>query len=370
MPGKNLFDKQFDEGTKLKLRIYKDYLTEWLPVFISKPKPIWNRIQILDFFSGRGKDVVGEKGSPLIAIDVVNSYRTILNASSVRIELLFNDLDRQHFEALKENISSESVHPKCTVSVQNMSFKDLLKAKLPTMTDSANLLFIDQNGISQVDQEIFNQITSLKQTDFLFFISSGYFKRFAATPEFAKYFPTLNREEISNSHYFHVHRKILEYYKTLIPAGKSYFLAPFSIRKGGNIYGLIFGSGHTLGIEKFLKVAWKMDALTGESNYDIDSDKIQVGVPSLFAELNVPKKKDLFEKAFRSKVLSGEVKTNHEAYLFALNEGFQPKHASDILKKLQTERKITADLKLISEKIHKLLDGNNPENFNNKIKLL
>lgn len=34
----NHFTKPFDEGTKVKLEIFREYFKEWLPVFLSKKK--------------------------------------------------------------------------------------------------------------------------------------------------------------------------------------------------------------------------------------------------------------------------------------------------------------------------------------------
>ena len=35
MPVRNLHQKPFDEGTRDKLELYREYLREWLPVFIN-----------------------------------------------------------------------------------------------------------------------------------------------------------------------------------------------------------------------------------------------------------------------------------------------------------------------------------------------
>ncbi len=80
MSGKILFDKPFDDGTLVKLTIYKEYLKEWLPVFVSKPDSIWKTIQIFDFFAGMGEDKNGVAGSPLIAIEIINSGQMITSS--------------------------------------------------------------------------------------------------------------------------------------------------------------------------------------------------------------------------------------------------------------------------------------------------
>jgi hypothetical protein len=58
---KDLHETKFDEATNVKLAIYRDYLKEWLPVFLAKEEPIWTTINIFDFFAGPGTDAIGTK---------------------------------------------------------------------------------------------------------------------------------------------------------------------------------------------------------------------------------------------------------------------------------------------------------------------
>jgi len=154
--------------------------------------------------------------------------------------------------------------------------------------------------------------------------------------------------------YFHVHRKVLNHYKSLIPPDKEYFLAPFSIRKGSNIYGLIFGTNHTLGMEKFLSVAWKIDKLRGEANYDIDGEKISNNAPSLFEQFNLPQKRQMFEEGLRQNILNSNLRTDRDTYLYTLSEGFLLKDSHATLKKLKSEGKINYNFDLISSDLHKI----------------
>lgn len=150
-----------------------------------------------------------------------------------------------------------------------------------------------------------------------------------------------------------MHRKVLDHYKSLIGNGKKYFLAPFSIRKGANVYGLIFGTNHTLGIEKFLRVAWKRDALRGEANFDIDDERIDVLRPKLFEEMDKPNKRQVFEKNLTDEILKKGLVLRYGIYLYALNEGFQLKDVNSLLKKLKSDKRIDFDFKLISSDLHK-----------------
>ncbi|HOF87639.1 MAG TPA: hypothetical protein PLZ36_05975, partial [Armatimonadota bacterium] len=141
---------------------------------------------------------------------------------------------------------------------------------------------------------------------------------------------------------YQIHRFICSYYyEKLIPPGKKYYLAPFSIRKGNqpNIYGIIFGSGSLLGLEKFLDVCWSIDPVTGEANYNIDQDTIREGQLSIFEEENVIRKQDQFEKDTEA-LLASQITDNRPLYRFCLENGFRPTHLVTILRNLQRSGKL------------------------------
>jgi hypothetical protein len=163
----------------------------------------------------------------------------------------------------------------------------------------------------------------------------------------------ITKQDLKDKSYYHIHRIVLNYYRKLIPSNKKYLLAPFSIKKPAGVYGLIFGSNHSYGLEKFLNVCWKHDRLTGEANFDIDNEKIDVLRPSLFSHMNVPNKRQVFDQNLKDNILAGELKNNIDVYMFSLNEGFLPKDANAILKELKSRDKIQYDFDLINSRIHK-----------------
>ena len=350
---KSLFDKPFDDGTKVKLSIFQAYLEKWLPVFVSRDPIIWNKIQIFDFFAGMGKDENGIYGSPLITLEIINRYCSYIREKNLKVRLVFNELKDEYYKALVENIKENQAQCNFEIVLHNKEFIQVFKDEFPSMQNSANFIFLDQNGIKEITKTVFEMIISLKQTDFLFFISSSFFKRFATTAEFKNYFP-FDPEEIAKTDYYHIHRKVVDYYQSIIPNTEHYYLAPFSIKKNNNIYGLVFGTPHTFGIEKFLSVAWKIDPLTGEANYDIDNEKISTGEPFLFEEMNKPTKRILFENTLQNKILQKDLSTNFEVYKFTIREGFLLKDANTVLKKLRSANKILFDFKLISDRLHKI----------------
>jgi len=277
MARKDIFEKAFDEGTLAKLKIFEDYFKEWLPVFISKKDPIWMEIQILDLFAGEGKDIDGTYGSPLRILSILNKNHDLILNSKIKIKVIFNEFDKEKYNTLLLNIKTIANDNLYSIETYNEDFTKIFNAHYESMKQSANFLFLDQNGIKQITEVIFSKLITLKQTDFIFFISSSFIKRFSELEEFKKYL-NITKEDLEGKSYYHIHRVVLRYYRSIIPNNKSYFLAPFSIKKPAGIYGLIFGTNHTLGIEKFLHVCWKHDKLTGEANFDIDNEKININL--------------------------------------------------------------------------------------------
>ena len=130
----------------------------------------------------------------------------------------------------------------------------------------------------------------------------------------------------------HIHREICNHYREKIPKDKQYFLGHFSLKRGPNVYGLIFGTGHLLGMEKFVRACWKKDSLRGEANYDIDSDCINPNAPSIFADMNKPSRLQHFEAELENLILDEKLITNKDIYVFTVTNGILPRIARDKLK--------------------------------------
>ena len=331
-------DKPFDAGTKLKLDIFRGYIREWLPVFLSRMTcPI---VGIYDFFAGPGRDSEQSPGSPLIIHDEVSEYlpggqRTI--APGISVKLFFNDYDRGNYEQLQQEIALWSPQIRNMVSQDNLDFQDAFDLKIGEIqnTHSANLVIMDQFGISSVNQEVFLQLVDCPKTDIMFFISSAIVGRFSKVESITSRFP-IDITPTDNPKV--IHRKVADYYRKSIPANKEYYVAPFSIKKNnGNIYGVIFGSSNLRGLEKFLTVCWKLDNFAGEANFSIeDNTSLWEGQASLFDEDNIPKKIDRFNNELKS-YLKERRRDNRELYRFCLEQGFLPKHIKEILSKLRND---------------------------------
>lgn len=353
----DLHKQDFDDTTNDKLALFSDYLREWLPVFLAREKALWKTIHLVDFFAGPGRDKQGKPGSPELIFDRLADYSRYIENRKFNINVLLNEFKKdKHAQLLKLVEEKKKVYPSYNIETENLDFSLAFERWFPRLNnpDSANMLFLDQNGIKHLNQTVFNRIASLQQTDFLFFVSSAHARRFFDHDSIKQYLQ-LKKVDIERTHYYHIHRLVHEHIKSWVPNNREYYLGRFSLRKAnGNIYGLIFGSGHVFGMEKFLRSCWKLDPERGEANYDIDMDNLVPGQGNLFTgEVERSKKLEEFETNF-SELVAKKILSNDKAiYLHCITNGFLPKHANFVLEKLIKKRFIKKTLLNISHTVCK-----------------
>ena len=331
--------KPFDEGTKVKLRLFEDYIREWLPVFLTQASG-HERINIVDFFAGPGKDVNGIPGSPLVALKEIRKFTSQIRSKGTPVHLLLNEKAPRKAATLSRTLRDQNVPADlCKWGVDKLEFDEAFERHYDALRGSANLLFLDQGGVKFISDEIFSRILSLSRTDFMFFIASSSLRRFGDHPHFRRHL-RIPRGTISARGFNDTHRAVTKYYRASVPKEKEFYLGSFSIKKGSNLYGIIFGSAHPLGIEKFLRVCWREDPTRGEANFDIDEEKIDRRRPHLFPEMDRPKKLHVFQQELQKRLLKKEFATDGEVYLFTLQEGFLPAHGREVLATMREEARI------------------------------
>jgi len=338
---KDINIKPYDESTLTKLEIFERYIQAWLPVFIQTPYV--DSAAIWDFFAGSGQDSGGVPGSPLRILRQINYFREQIVEKKMLIRILLNEEMKWKSIDLTKLVDLSrdqwSLNGLVTVDCRNEDFQVLFPNLYIELKRQPNLIFIDQYGIKHITKKIFKMLIELPKTDFLFFISSSSMKRFAKTPEFAAIFSDFTPGNFDNVRLEDVHRMMLDYYKRIIPPDNPIRLYPFTLRKGSNVYGLVFGSGHTLGVEKFLDLAWDQNQLNGEANFDIDDD-IGKARCSLFPELRRLTKRECYERDLETFIRdSGEV-TNRQIYEFTIGKGHPKAHAKECISRLRKEAKI------------------------------
>jgi three-Cys-motif partner protein len=331
----------FDEGTITKLQILELYTREWLPVFLAQDVSRWTEIHLFDFFAGPGTDSEGILGSPLRLVDQLSRVRGLRGWPHTRAFCHFSDSDAAKVERLRSRIAAREVPSDIVVEIQRLDFVEALNQCAPILSNrqAAKLLFIDQYGVDSVTPPIFRKLVDAPTCDFLFFISSSTLNRFRDHPAIKQ------KISIPGDHY-HVHRATLEYYRSLLPQGTQYHLAPFSIKKGSNIYGLIFGSAHPLGMDKFLHVAWKADEINGEADFDIHRDNFQPDQLRFDLADFRPTKLTAFERELALAIRTGEIQSEAHVVRFCFRHGVKREHAKTVLSELKSQKVIEAGFRV------------------------
>ena len=344
---KNLHDHPFDEGTITKLEIFEAYTKEWLPVFVMSP---YKHICIFDLFAGPGRDKNGVAGSPIRILQQIAGMMECIIRRGKRIYVWFNEYESCKFESLQHNckqfinnhqLLSEAVEKEIVkIKYTPCDFAKLFPEIINIIKRFPSLLFLDQNGIKFLSDQYFHELVTTSTVDFLYFVSSSYFFRFGERPEFLMNVQ-IDMQRAKENPYKFIHRSLLEQMRERIPSDSNMKLYPFSIKKGSNIYGIIFGASHPLAVDKFLNVAWKRNSINGEANFDIDDDSAKSQL--LLFEDKRPTKKESFSALLKEKILSQTLRTNEEVYLFTLNMGHIPAHATEVLKQMKKEGLINYD---------------------------
>lgn len=363
---KDINKSVFDEATKLKLDIFGECFEEWLPVFSND---LYTKaVYVFDFFAGSGKDVKANLGSPLVLLNKAKGKdrKYCLNAKK-EIKFFFNEgveakslelqqnVDEYIAKCKQENDCDECIY---SYAVKNYDFQDIFSNQsiLNVLNDKSlgKFILLDQYGFKQINDDIFEQLVSFPKTDFIFFISSSNIRRFKEHESVMKYIQT-NKISFNEAEPKECHRQIADYYRSFIK--KEYYIHHFTIKKGANYWGLIFGSGHTLGMEKFLKVCWNHDPLSGDANYNIDNNW---EATSLFASLGENIKKDTISVELRGLILNGEISDNIIGLKYTMNRGCEPKLFTEVVKELEREKKIErlGDKRYSSTNIHRLKGKN------------
>lgn len=310
------------------------------------------------FFAGSGTDPEGIHGSPLIILDEIRGverrYCKQIHETKKTVYCTFNELVKKKNEELKLKVDAffNNCIQECDLDIcayrdfcntPKMRFEEIVKKenlrKVLSNKDYAKFIILDQYGFKQVNEDVFSLLVNSPKTDFIFFIASSFISRFRDLPAVTAYF---DRKKINfnESKPKECHKVIADYFRSLIPIEKEYYLHHFTIKKGRNYYGLIFGSNHTLGMEKFLSVCWKEDPLAGESNCNTKNDFTE---DSLFYNSEEPNKIQETKKELRALILENKIDTNIDGLKFVMKRGCLPKIFVEEVDFLKTQGLITIE---------------------------
>lgn len=227
-----------------------------------------------------------------------------------------------------------------TINCYNRNAEELFFELLPLIKRYPSLVYLDQNGVKFISQEYINELERLKTTDFLYFVSSSFFKRYGKTEEFRRALE-IDIKELEREEYRNIHRLVLNKIKSRLPSTSNLKLFPFSIKKNSNIYGIVFGAKSYAAVDKFLDIAWKRNGLNGEADFDIDEDNRKTQLDIFLGKKMT--KIEKFQNDLESKLLERTTVTNKSVLLYTYENGHIPQHAIELIKRMKKQRKLRYD---------------------------
>jgi len=373
---KNINKKAYTKETLLKLDIFRECFREWFPVFLHSR--FISKIFIYDLFAGSGSDSEGTFGSPLILLEEARGdkrqYCEYFRSSEQKIAFAFNELQKRKAKTLESKVNDffESCKLNCQIGncpfensryFKHEDFQDIFQSEtfnnILANSNYGKFILIDQYGFKQVDDDVFKKLSNSPKTDFIFFITSSTIHRFEESDVVKKYLKD-KKVAFDEGKTKECHRIMANYFKSLIPNSKEYYLHHFTIQNQSNYYGLIFGSNHSFGMEKFLKVCWKYDPLAGESNCNTFND-FEPGM--MFYTTDETNKKEEIRNLLKTEILSGKIADNISGLKFVLNKGGQTTIYLDVIDILIKAKRIT----IVGKKNRQITGIHNIDEYNIKI---
>lgn len=335
MASKNLHADPFNESTIAKLEIFEDYAQAWIPTFVFQ-KGV-QTICIFDFFAGPGYDKNGIAGSPIRILKKISEQLRRILQKNVKVQVYLNEFEPNKFKFLKKACedflaSNDDLKIAIQINFFNEDFEKLFSKLLPKIKEFPALVYLDQNGIKYLSEKYFLELEKTIKTDFLYFVSSSSFWRFGYKKEFSNHL-NIDMEEAKQNPYGFIHRSIVKQLRDKLPNATKLRLYPFSLKKGANIHGIIFGASHPIAVDKFLSIAWKRNELNGEANFDIDDDELK-RQPELFGNTRLTKLES-FKKKVADRIQAREISNNFQLLEFAFAEGHLGKHAAEVLREMK-----------------------------------
>lgn len=327
------------EHSEVKVKLLETYLKRYFNI-LNNSKFI-DDIYYFDLFSAEGIYENGGKGSPIIVLDSIkNAYYSakFKNGFSGKFHCHFNDIDIVKIEKLKNNISNLNKHNPdfgnitfSTEDYQNL-VPQIQKKILNLGPKEKAFIFIDPYGYKEIKISDIKSLLSKGNSEVLLFLPTHFMFRFidGGTPESLYNFideivPKDNWPKSETGIEFIENLK--EGFKKFL--GDNIFVDTFIIsREKNQFFCLFFFTSHIYGFDRMLDTKWELDEEQGRGW------KYNSGTIDLFSYVDVEPNTKNFEEKLKNYLLNN-TRNNKELYEFTLKSGFLPKHAIQILKRLQ-----------------------------------
>ena len=325
------------EHSEVKVQLLKLYLERYLNIL--NLSPYTSDVNVYDLFCSEGIYDNGGKGSPICILEIIKTIHAdnLIKGKNGKFNCLFNDNDVEKINKLKASITCLNLH---TPNIGGLNYcekeyKEILTdviAEINHFKNEKGFIFIDPYGYKDIQVSDIKQLLKSKKTEVLLFLPTQFMFRFEknGTPQCLKDFIS----ELLPESQWPKSSTGLAFIETLKEAfrksvGNEYFVDSFIITRDKNqFFCLFFFTSHIYGFDRMLDAKWQIDEEEGRGwNYEEDS---------LFSQIVKTPNTIKFERNLNV-FLKTDLKSNADIYRFTLHHGHLPKHANQILAKLQND---------------------------------
>jgi three-Cys-motif partner protein len=269
---------QVEPHTAAKHKILRGYLDAWFPILNAYNR----RIVYVDGFSGPGRYLGGEPGSPVIAAEAARTHRANLAGELV---FLFIEERPDRADRLKREIAKLNYPAHFKVKVERGVFAEKLGNALDELDKDRTQIaptfaLIDPFGFSGIPYALIKRLLSKNKCEVLITIMVNSINRWLTHPEediranIVETFGTQDALSIAAGSEDRIPALRNLYQKQLEKAAK--FVRYFELRDRDNrvVYYLFFATNNALGHLKMKEAMWKVDPL-GDFKFSDSTDPNQ-----------------------------------------------------------------------------------------------
>jgi len=272
--------------TKGKHEVLRHYLEAWLPILGLTQA----RIVFIDGFAGPGEYAGGEKGSPLIALDVLRQHQAKFKAE-VQFRFIEKDAKRaSHLKALIDGLKP-SLPEGCHAEVLPGAFDATMTGVLDMLDAQGKKLapafvMVDPFGVSDTPMAVIERILRGNKSEVYVSFMYRDINRFKATKEFMKPLTDLFgtdewrkgidlKGEAKKDFFYGL------YESQLRKAGAKHVLH-FDLYEGNQlVYAIFFATRHWLGADRMKQAIWKVVPFGGFAFHGTRSKQLTLGLETV-----------------------------------------------------------------------------------------
>lgn len=355
------------EQTKHKHLYLKEYLKRWFLVLGNVD--YWDTLVYIDSFSNAGIYEDGEKGSPIIALELFDYYLKKDNLNK-KVICYFNDYSKEKIDKLKEIVDELDILPNIEVKYEVKEAKfhiEKVCTDIQKIRNKKVIFFLDPYKISEniITMENFKMILNDKDTEIIFnHMVNDVYRNIEIYPEKYREFYRLKEGDKIEKNGVFFNELFIKNIKREVD--EKIYITSYELLIQTNItlYFLNFITHHKKGLEKMKEAIWKISdgdfyyknkGEKEESNLKIDF-KTDSG-NNFYEEIRKIKIKEKVSdlKGILLEKFKGQIVTYTEVKDFVLEETvFLKSHIiNKTLKPLEKENKIKINKKIGSCSIEK-----------------